>query len=325
MDDFCGLNDSDDLAAASSEEEEEEEDEVANLAPTAGRLRRRAPHIFEKMESVVGIERSARAFVWRGQNMMQPDVALVDICGVGLCATRDYGKHETVFFEEAAEAVVLNDVKHCSRCLRSLVECDSWDVPSRCCGDPVTSSPGSSAGKTPAERLAAHATKEYAYLCGDARSARRLGLSERTDAAGKMALNCFEVRLASPFQAFHQDLVRKHGRGTREMRQALQEFAKDNGIECTDEAIREFAAPHVAALFTLTSCINHDCDPNCRVVTGFLTPSIELETLRPVLRGEQLTISYIPSISTLTNTARRRKRLQTAYLFDCACDRCSTC
>ena len=63
--------------------------------------------------------------------------------------------------------------------------------------------------------------------------------------------------------------------------------------------------------------LNHSCTPNCeRVVEG---GRLEVVTVREVVRGEELTISYT---DLLLPTVRRRAILATSKHFHCECERC---
>ena len=76
-----------------------------------------------------------------------------------------------------------------------------------------------------------------------------------------------------------------------------------------------------AGLFTLQSCFNHSCRPNCFVRFG-RDSEVALVTKRPVRVGEQLTITYINELYlALENVTQRRDRLA-PYMFECACERC---
>jgi hypothetical protein len=76
------------------------------------------------------------------------------------------------------------------------------------------------------------------------------------------------------------------------------------------------------ALFVVHSCLNHSCRPNAQVVGGLkdcLDARIKVEAIRPIVKGEEVTISYI---DTRLPTEERRKTLKACYGFECRCQRC---
>jgi len=74
---------------------------------------------------------------------------------------------------------------------------------------------------------------------------------------------------------------------------------------------------------------NHSCEPNCEVVQGIADEAqpdilgspalLRIVTTKPVVDGEELTISYTDANAPL---AARRERLASEYRFRCACARC---
>ena len=72
-----------------------------------------------------------------------------------------------------------------------------------------------------------------------------------------------------------------------------------------------------AGVYVLQSCLNHSCEPNADIVWGE-DASIIIKVLRPVPKGEELTISYIrPELP-----YAKRQELLANYFFKCACPRC---
>jgi hypothetical protein len=68
------------------------------------------------------------------------------------------------------------------------------------------------------------------------------------------------------------------------------------------------------------SLINHSCEPSCWVQFASRDGRLSLRTLRPVGRGEELTISYVTQPMPVF---ARRARLRSTYRFHCRCARCS--
>eukprot|EP01047_Picozoa_sp_COSAG01_P017923 COSAG01_NODE_959_length_12451_cov_18.389815_14_plen_207_part_00 len=68
------------------------------------------------------------------------------------------------------------------------------------------------------------------------------------------------------------------------------------------------------------SLVNHSCEPCCWVQFASRDGRLSLRTLRPVGRGEELTISYVTQPMPVF---ARRARLRSTYRFHCRCARCS--
>ncbi|KAJ7646927.1 hypothetical protein FB45DRAFT_734866 [Roridomyces roridus] len=77
--------------------------------------------------------------------------------------------------------------------------------------------------------------------------------------------------------------------------------------------------PTHRAIFVNTSRCNHSCSPNAAWHWDISTFSLSLKALRPLSKGEEITVTYItPTYS----RAERRVRLQAMYNFTCACAAC---
>jgi SET domain len=63
---------------------------------------------------------------------------------------------------------------------------------------------------------------------------------------------------------------------------------------------------------------NHSCSPNAVVV--FDGRSVALRALEPIVKGEQVFISYITATE---DRASRQRDLTQRYFFDCQCEKCS--
>jgi hypothetical protein len=74
-----------------------------------------------------------------------------------------------------------------------------------------------------------------------------------------------------------------------------------------------------SALYLMPSMLNHSCDPNVDAVWIDGDATLTLRARRDVDEGEQLTITYIDADSPVS---ARRQRLEHAYGFVCACERC---
>lgn len=74
-----------------------------------------------------------------------------------------------------------------------------------------------------------------------------------------------------------------------------------------------------SALFGLASMLNHSCEPCLDVEWPRNTAAVAFRAARDVARGEQLTISYIP---TEQPVAQRQQALHEGYGFWCRCSKC---
>ncbi|KAM8894816.1 histone-lysine N-methyltransferase SMYD3 isoform 1-T1 [Spinachia spinachia] len=72
-------------------------------------------------------------------------------------------------------------------------------------------------------------------------------------------------------------------------------------------------------LYPSLSLLNHDCRPNC--VTVFVGTELQLRAVRDIDPEEELTISYI---ETLSSTEERRRQLEDQYHFTCRCQHCDS-
>jgi len=77
---------------------------------------------------------------------------------------------------------------------------------------------------------------------------------------------------------------------------------------------------NLRSTFGLASMINHNCDPNARIV--FIDdnpPRIKVKSKRTIRKGEEISISYCPP---MLNTRERREKLLKSKFFRCDCSRC---
>ncbi|XP_040020831.2 histone-lysine N-methyltransferase SMYD3 isoform X2 [Gasterosteus aculeatus] len=72
-------------------------------------------------------------------------------------------------------------------------------------------------------------------------------------------------------------------------------------------------------LYPSLSLLNHDCWPNCVMV--FVGTKLQLRAVRDINPEEELTISYI---ETLSSTEERRRQLEDQYHFTCRCQHCDS-
>ena len=75
-------------------------------------------------------------------------------------------------------------------------------------------------------------------------------------------------------------------------------------------------------MFDVISACNHSCDPNAEVSHVSDEGEVTLYSLRPIERGEEITIAYgKPSLRWLPARCRK-KALRKDWYFDCACAQC---
>jgi len=75
-----------------------------------------------------------------------------------------------------------------------------------------------------------------------------------------------------------------------------------------------------AAMYPSTSQINHSCRPNCNFF--FRNDHIVVKSNQKIPKGEQIFISYGPTVTSVRNTRKRRRELMANYGFLCLCPNC---
>lgn len=165
------------------------------------------------------------------------------------------------------------------------------------------------------------------------REASRLSLDYLHQCASMAARNGVGLVTQSPFRPYYAALLRTTGgRNTAEhdamKRRVALALGSDTGVlqRRMDREIDGLVAPHVSALLLLTARINHSCAPNaCIQSQVFCDTHMDLVSLRDIQKGEEITISYIATGHGVgkKSTSRRRRELQSKYLFVCQCSECS--
>ncbi|KAF9045789.1 SET domain-containing protein [Hymenopellis radicata] len=74
------------------------------------------------------------------------------------------------------------------------------------------------------------------------------------------------------------------------------------------------------AVFLDFSRVNHSCSPNAQWKWDAKTFMLTLEAVRPIAKGEEITVQYIDSC---VDYRQRRDKLASLYGFDCLCPTCS--
>jgi hypothetical protein len=128
------------------------------------------------------------------------------------------------------------------------------------------------------------------------------------------ARNSFGGFTRNPFDAYYSILSRS----------ARSEAIKALGGILTRELnhdIRQVVTVDYAAIFGLTSRINHSCDPNAEVLSqGYMDCHVDIVARRDLEVGEELLICYLHKIQ---SRSRRQRVLHAKYLFWCKCHLCS--
>ncbi|KAI1659339.1 SET domain-containing protein [Daldinia decipiens] len=99
----------------------------------------------------------------------------------------------------------------------------------------------------------------------------------------------------------------------------LVHAANNFEIENSKKAPDGTQIPPRSGVFIKASRFNHSCDPNCWYTATAWTGHFICTPMRPIKKGEEITISYIP------NQAPREKRqaaLRKFWKFGCLCNRC---
>lgn len=77
------------------------------------------------------------------------------------------------------------------------------------------------------------------------------------------------------------------------------------------------------AMFSIQSCFNHSCSPNVEVhTTEANNHEISLVVTKHVMVGDELTITYIPTLYLALNSVQQRRERLASYFFVCQCPRC---
>jgi len=200
-------------------------------------------------------------------------------------------------------------------------------------------SPSSMKGK-PTFDTESHFTLDYVYQClvsswslTENEQREVLSLDDFHRLAAIAARNAVGVSTQSPFSSYYNALLRTiGGRGSVEQHETLKsqvaqalgshEGQLNRGM---DRSVQEKVAAQIVGIFPLMSRINHSCSPNAEIRSGeYVDCHIDVVAVRDIYKKEEITISYIPygrGVGQKT-CARRRRELQSKYLFFCNCEKC---
>ncbi|GFH61198.1 hypothetical protein CTEN210_17674 [Chaetoceros tenuissimus] len=147
--------------------------------------------------------------------------------------------------------------------------------------------------------------------------------------------NAISVTTASLFKTYYSAILRNCGRGTERQKEAMSQVAKllgnpeGNLTRDMDRKVEEKVAVKIGGLFSLTAMMNHCCDPCAEIRSQeYVDCNIDVVAKRDIEAGEEITISYINLGSSPSNSIvarnRRRRDLESKYLFCCMCSKCET-
>jgi SET domain len=149
--------------------------------------------------------------------------------------------------------------------------------------------------------------------------------------AAMAARNGVGMSPLSPFATYYQALIRHAGgRGTEAHANVVDHVAKAVSHGTTtclergmDRRVQDKVSPRLVAIFPLTSRINHDCEPNAELVTSFVDCHVDVQLIRDVHVGEEITINYVGRFGGRNKSLEcRRTELRRRYLFVCRCRLC---
>lgn len=75
-------------------------------------------------------------------------------------------------------------------------------------------------------------------------------------------------------------------------------------------------------IYLKQAMLNHDCHPNAQIKFNSSNHILSVELIRPVEKGDEITISYLDPCQLSDNKLSRQDYLKENYLFQCNCKRC---
>ncbi len=79
--------------------------------------------------------------------------------------------------------------------------------------------------------------------------------------------------------------------------------------------------PVGAALYLIASYLAHSCEPSARIEFRGGNNTLTLVASKPIKKGEDVTISYVP-VTAEESTEERQAKIAKAYRFRCECTKC---
>eukprot|EP00756_Hemistasia_phaeocysticola_P053783 Hpha_TRINITY_DN29733_c0_g1::TRINITY_DN29733_c0_g1_i1::g.2528::m.2528 len=90
----------------------------------------------------------------------------------------------------------------------------------------------------------------------------------------------------------------------------------------TDNSNKLYYSASGQGIYRVHASSNHSCEPSCEVrYTETMSETLNICALRPMKKGDEVTISYVADVETVSRS-KRQKYLATNYRFDCLCSRC---
>eukprot|EP00928_Gymnodinium_smaydae_P036974 TRINITY_DN25742_c0_g9_i1.p1 TRINITY_DN25742_c0_g9~~TRINITY_DN25742_c0_g9_i1.p1 ORF type:complete len:531 (-),score=106.35 TRINITY_DN25742_c0_g9_i1:50-1642(-) len=271
--------------------------------------------------------------------------------GLGLFCLQDCAEEDTVLLDESPLVAISLGVDQCVVCAASLtdagVTCEhcmherycsekcrsaAWDQYHRSqCGQVAQSISSFRAEMYNMSKLDEAGTQNHCYVLAAARIVGMLtqgeflgGLNSHREFCNIHSLtDCAEEdvreQIAHPFKTRYSQW--KMLAKTLEL-DALGHVKFDFGFYDTLWHMLKGNMIRFPDVFVLGRCgsfANHSCDANA--VAKFQDGRLQLRSLRPLRKGEELLVAYI---NTNAPRTQRRKELLDGYWFTCRCDRCES-
>jgi len=153
-------------------------------------------------------------------------------------------------------------------------------------------------------------------------------IAERALRRGRNAARRTNVRVDAQADFFHHRIKALPTKGNMDRKFLEENDAVDDDVReqilvcsiaegcclyCTEEA-------DIVALFAAAAFFNHSCAPNALLESTRTTALVR--AARPIAKGEEVTISYLP-VQLLADASSRRQRLEGGRGFACRCARCA--
>ena len=104
--------------------------------------------------------------------------------------------------------------------------------------------------------------------------------------------------------------------------------------KCRSESVEKTRTPYGtqrqigSALYTVSSYLNHSCQPSTRPSFASGTSEMSIIASRDLKKGDELTVAFVdvhrhPNETVLDCRRRRRAELARGWRFACGCERCT--
>ena len=142
-----------------------------------------------------------------------------------------------------------------------------------------------------------------------------LSLADYANIAGMIEQNALESHIPSPLTDYFAKHPHLNSAKTPLMRLVDSELAYS-----PDDEEFEWPSVTVSVFGSMTSMLNHDCDPNAILLSPAPNACSHLAAQEDITAGEEITISYIDD--DIDDHHVRNAHLAKPYLFKCSCERC---